>query len=113
MKSNFSILLLIILLTSCKDANQATIAEQKNSQEPVLTTATDKKATSDRKTKNNGTFLCKINGKDWSYTKASGIVSRHKKTKKSTAVFTFTKQLEKGKETVQLYYDGEIGRAHV
>ena len=59
------------------------------------------------KTTNDGTYLCKINGQDWSYTKGSGIVSRDKKTGKRTAIITFKKQLKKGSESIQLYYDGD------
>ena len=55
-------------------------------------------------------MLCKINGKDWSYTKASGILSRHKKTNKREAFFTFTKQIGQVKETVQLFYDGDTNK---
>ncbi len=54
-----------------------------------------------------GVNLCKINGKDWQYTKASGIVSRHKKTGKRTAIITFKKKLDKGSESIQLKYDGD------
>ncbi|MBJ2173215.1 hypothetical protein JBL43_03145 [Aureibaculum sp. A20] len=60
-----------------------------------------------QKATNNGTYLCKINDKDWSYTKGSGIVSRDKKTGKRTAIITFKKQLEKGSESIQFYYDGD------
>jgi len=56
---------------------------------------------------NQGTMLCEINGVAWAYTKASGIVSRHKKTGKRTAIITFKKKLEKGSESIQLYYDGD------
>ena len=96
-------LITILLLVSCKsetknDTNQPVQVEQKEqANKTELTTKSD--------IESNGTFLCKINGKDWSYTKASGIVSRHRKTKKRTAIITFIKQLDKGKESVQLFYD--------
>ncbi len=56
---------------------------------------------------NQGTKLCEINGVAWAYTKASGIVSRHKNSGKRTAIITFKKKLEKGSESIQLYYDGD------
>ena len=56
---------------------------------------------------NQGTKLCQVNGVAWAYTKASGIVSRHKKSGKRTAIITFKKKLEKGSESIQLYYDGD------
>lgn len=102
-------LAVILVLVACKQEtkNDATSAIEteigKTSKiEP------SKKAT--EKPTQKGTYLCKINGKDWSYNKASGIVSRHKKTNKREAIFTFTKQLDKGKETVQLFYDGDTNQ---
>jgi len=56
---------------------------------------------------NTGTFLCKINGKDWSYTKASGIISMEGKPRKRTAIITFKKKLKKGSESIQLYYNAD------
>jgi hypothetical protein len=101
MKALTLILVLAISLTSCKETIETTTVANKT------TEVISKEALTTTKPKSNTTYLCKINGKDWAYTKASGIVSRHKKTKKRTAIITFTKQLEKGKETVQLYYDGD------
>ncbi|MWW23371.1 hypothetical protein [Algibacter lectus] len=95
------ILLLAILTMSCK--NETKTAEVENNTPEIVKKETPSVA---NKT-SNGTFLCKINGKDWSYTKASGIVLTHKKTGIVTAIVTFTKQLEKGKETLQLFYDGD------
>ncbi|WP_158849460.1 hypothetical protein [Algibacter sp. L1A34] len=100
MKTYKVILLLTILVLSCK--NETKIVVENNKPKAV------KKETSPVTNKTpKGTFLCNINGEVWSYTKASGIVSRHKKTQKRTAIITFTKQLEKGKESVQLFYDGD------
>lgn len=56
---------------------------------------------------NTGTFLCKINGKDWLYTKASGIISMEGKPRKRTAIITFKKKLEKGSESIQLWYNAD------
>ena len=100
-------LAVIILLVACKsETNNDAIIAIENKIEKTTKTEAPKK-TPDKKATNDGTYLCTINGKPWNYTKASGIVSRHKKTQKRTAIFTFTKQLEKGKETVQLFYDGD------
>jgi len=99
---------LIFVITSCKDANEFSKNEEttKTKKTEVATNAVIAKS----KTESKGTFLCIINGKDWSYTKASGIVSRHKKTNKREAIFTFTKQIGKAKETVQLFYDGDTNQ---
>ncbi|NNC44525.1 MAG: hypothetical protein HKN99_01415 [Winogradskyella sp.] len=101
MKTYASLILLLLLATSCKENTQDTSAQ--NEKTDVVT----KEAPTKSKTKKSTTYLCKINGKDWSYTKASGIVSRHKKTKKRTAIITFTNKLDKGSESVQLTYDGD------
>lgn len=93
----------IFLLISCGETNKKVqnSAEEtdKVEQEVVQKTVV--------KTSDKNTFLCKINGEDWGYTEASGIVSRHKKTGKKTAIITFKKKLDKGSESIQLYYDGD------
>jgi len=72
------------------------------------TISLEKKATSDvKKSVGNSTYLCKINGKKWAYTKASGIVTRNKNTGKRTAIITFKNKLKKGSESIQLTYDGD------
>ncbi len=102
MKSTFYILSIIFLIGACKNDNQKEVSKNENQdQEEKISTKTKAKAVKE------GTYLCKINGKDWAYTKASGIVSKHKKTGKRTAIITFKKQLEKGSESVQLKYDGD------
>jgi len=102
MKTTFYMLSIIFLIGACKNDNQKEVNKHNNQdQEEKIRTKTEDKAV------NEGTYLCKINGKDWAYTKASGIVSRHKKTGKRTAIITFKKQLEKGSESVQLYYDSD------
>lgn len=99
--SAISLFLLLLVTTSCKESNQNTEAENtktvvKEESKPIPTKASS-----------NSNYLCKVNGKDWGYTEASGIVSRHKKTGKRTAIITFKKKLEKGSESIQLYYDGD------
>lgn len=109
MQNTFVLVLLFTI--SCKESKNDTVNEEslKGSKQETKTNARTK-------TLSNTTYLCKINDKDWAYTKASGIVSRHKKTGKRTAIITFKKQLEKGSESIQLYYDGdsfELERASV
>jgi len=58
-------------------------------------------------TASHGTFLCKINGNDWSYTEASGIIDTYGKANKHSAIITFKKKLDKGSESVQLFYDAD------
>lgn len=93
--------LLLFAITSCKESTEKATentdkVEAVQEQKPIATKSTT-----------GGTYLCKINGKEWSYTKASGIVSTHKKSNKRTAIITFTKKLDKGSESVQLFYDGD------
>tara|TARA_R110000868_G_scaffold22076_2_gene90872 strand:+ start:1793 stop:2380 length:588 start_codon:yes stop_codon:yes gene_type:complete len=57
------------------------------------------------KTADNSTYLCKINGEEWGYTSADGLVSRNSSTNVRTATITFIKKLAKGSESVQLEYD--------
>lgn len=101
MKLYISFLTFFFTLISC----QKVVKDSKT--EKVITKDVKTEVISETEKKFNDTFLCNINGKSWSYTKASGIVSRHKKTQKRTAIITFTKQLKKGKESVQLFYDGD------
>ncbi len=102
------ILITILLLVACKsetkkDTTQTVQVEQK---EQVNNNA----VTPENKPESNGTFLCKINGKDWAYTKASGIIDTYGKTKKHEAIITFKKKLNKGSESVQLFYDADTNK---
>lgn len=97
------IILTIILLISCKDSSTSLTIDDN----AAITEVIPNKPLPKKVTDNKGTYLCKINGKPWHYTKASGLVSRHRKTKKKDATFTFTKKLDKGSEVVQLFYDGD------
>ncbi len=102
MKTHIVLLALIVLTgISCKESNQTANVQNET------TDAVNKEGVTKSKPKSNTTYLCRINGTDWGYTKASGIVSRHMKTKKRTAIITFTKKLDKGSESVQLTYDGD------
>ena len=107
MKSSIVIVLLIFFMTSCKEGNQTSV-EQTKSSEAIGAAVKETPAKSESKSASNS--LCKINGKDWSYTKASGIVDTHAKTKKRTAIMTFKKKLDKGSESVQLFYDADTNK---
>lgn len=101
MKKAILLILTLSFLVSCK----------KNNKDVNTTITTTVKKIEEKKQeldkKSNDIFLCTINDKKWVYTKASGIIDKNPKTGKLTAIFTFKKKLEKGSESVQLYYDAE------
>lgn len=101
MKKLYIILILGISLVCCKEpkGNQDSIDNNSNQNIEQTSTLVPKNETAKKD------VLCKVNGKDWMYTKASGIVSTHAKTKKETALITFKKKLEKGSESIQLHYE--------
>lgn len=101
MKKAILLILALNFLVSCnntkqnKDANTTTAVKKIEETKQIVTE------------NKNDNFLCTINGKKWAYTKASGIIDKHPKTGKLTAIFTFKKKLEKGSESIQLYYNAE------
>lgn len=95
-----ALLLSLLFLTACGDA------EPVSADNPTTTTAAATPAPAAKEV-NDGTLLCQVNGKPWHYTKASGIITTERKTGKRTAIITFKKKLEKGSETIQLYYNAE------
>ncbi|MDW5290502.1 hypothetical protein [Formosa sp. PL04] len=103
-------LLAILLLVACKqEPNKNT--DQLITTEQIMEVVNNNTGSPTKsKTVSNGTFLCKINGKDWAYTEASGIVDTHAKTKKRTAIITFKKKLDKGSESVQFFYDADTNQ---
>lgn len=103
MRKSILIVTILYVLFSCNNIKE----NEKESKD--ISTSKEEISLKKISTKNSikFTYLCKINGKDWGYTKASGIVSRHKKTGKRIAIFTFKRKLEKGSESIQLYYDGD------
>ncbi|SDH33679.1 hypothetical protein [Winogradskyella thalassocola] len=107
MKLYIVLLVLITTLTSCKESNETNSLKQIEITETATAEVVNKETPISIESANKGTFLCEINGKDWAYTKASGIVDTHAKTKKRTAIMTFTKKLDKGSESVQLFYDAD------
>lgn len=102
MKKSLYAFFALLIVNSCGETNKK--QTEKEPQEESKKEVVQKKIV---KISDNSTFLCKINGEDWGYTEASGIVSRHKKTGKRTAIITFKKKLDKGSESIQLYYDGD------
>lgn len=101
MKKFATLVLLVFFVSSCKESNKNSEVENKTIE------ISKNAATAKTKSQNTTTYLCKINGRDWAYTKASGIVSTHARTKKRTALITFKKKLEKGSESIQLHYDAD------
>lgn len=102
MKKLNVILILLVGLCACGSPGEG---EQKKEDESIITQI-ESSDSEGQKDEIKSTYLCKINGVDWGYTKASGIVSQHKKTKKKTAQFTFKRKLEKGSESIMLDFDG-------
>ncbi len=103
MKNISVILVVIISLLSCKKNNEEQISTDNDS---VQNQEVKTKSLSEKEIVNTNN-LCQINGQAWAYTKASGIVSTHARTKKRTALITFTKKLNKGSESIQLHYDAD------
>ena len=101
MKKLSLVTVLLALLLSCGETNKK-IQNTGESQSENTAQNKEKKAV---KSTDNTTFLCKINGEDWRYTSADGLVSRNSSTKVRTATITFVKKLTKGSESVQLEYD--------
>ena len=103
---HITILFAFILVLGC---NTGTKKETSKAIEDTAATIATENNTVEKEIKktNTGTILCKINGKEWSYTKASGIISKNRKTQKRMALMTFTKKLKKGSESIQLRYDAD------
>ena len=112
MKTNFKprsikhlmVLFLFSLILSCNTVSKKEASKTDEDSPITVKTSTDEKQV---KETSKETFLCTINGKDWAYTKASGIISKDRKTNKRMALMTFTKKLEKGSESIQLRYDAD------
>lgn len=98
------LLFIALLLAAC--SGDATEMEA-TGQTPATEATTPPPPTPTAEPAQNGTLLCQINGKPWHYTKASGIITADRKTGARTALITFKKKLDKGSESIQLYYDAE------
>lgn len=101
MKNLFNTIILLTLLFSCGE----TVKKVEDRAESATEINLENKEETVAKSGDNTTYLCKINGEDWGYTSADGLVSRNSSTKVRTATITFIKKLEKGSESVQLEYD--------
>ncbi|CAN0605202.1 unnamed protein product, partial [Ectocarpus sp. 12 AP-2014] len=101
----YSILTFVFsLLMAC---NTTAKKEETNTEQASPVAVVKSNLEVEAKKDNTSTFLCKINGKDWAYTKASGIISMEGKPRKRTAIITFKKKLEKGSESIQLWYNAD------
>ena len=88
--------------------NTTSNKKENNTADSVISVATTPKTTNAQAIiPDKETYLCKINGKAWGYTEASGIISKERKPNKRIAFITFKKKLEKGSESIQLRYDTE------
>ena len=99
MKS-LTIILLSMILFSCKNEN-------KTAPEKDVAVQAEPENSTVKKTIGKGTYLCKINGKDWYYTDASGVVAKNDNIGFRRATITFKKKLDKGTESIQIAYNAE------
>ncbi|WP_408032668.1 hypothetical protein [Tenacibaculum xiamenense] len=99
MKPLFYIMLFLLTIACKNEKPDAKIVEPtiKESEKSIA-------KTSDEVT-NKGTLLCKINDQNWYYTKASGLVTKNKRTDETLATITFKRRMDKKTESVQLDYD--------
>lgn len=106
MKNFLIILLVLTSLASCKNNAKNTSETENNTpqKQEINTVPVAKTEIS------NSNVLCKINGEEWAYTKAFGIIDRNARTKKRTTIITFKKKLKKGSESIQLTYDGDTNK---
>lgn len=100
-KAKVILTILLIGIWGCKEKQDKTISNQNQP------SAEKSKPTQTKKSDSGTTLLCKINGKDWSYSKASGIITKNKRTGEKLATVTFVKKMNKRTESIQLSYDGE------
>ncbi|MEQ9583507.1 MAG: hypothetical protein RIM68_15340 [Arenibacter sp.] len=101
MKNLFNTIIILTLLFSCGE----TVKKTEDRAENATEINPESKEKTVAKTADNSTYLCKINGEEWRYTSADGLVSRNSSTNVRTATITFIKKLAKGSESVQLEYD--------
>jgi hypothetical protein len=101
MKNLFNTIIIMAVLYSCGE----TVKKVEDRAENATEINPESKEKTVAKTADNSTYLCKINGEEWGYTSADGLVSRNSSTNVRTATITFIKKLAKGSESVQLEYD--------
>ena len=103
MKNLFNTIIILTLLFSCGETVNKTEDRAENLTE--IDPQNKEKTVANRG--DNTTYLCKINGEDWGYTSADGLVSRNSSTNIRTATITFIKKLKKGSESIQLEYNAD------
>ncbi|QKX06922.1 hypothetical protein HN014_19025 [Aquimarina sp. TRL1] len=93
-------IILVFFFIACKNEKETpgTLETTVKNNKKSLAKNTDK-------TTSQGMLLCLINGKNWSYTEASGIITKNKRTNETLATVTFKQKINKKTESVQLYYD--------
>lgn len=101
MKNLFNTIIILTLLLSCGE----TVKKTEDRAENLTKIDPQNKEKTVANRGDNTTYLCKINGEDWGYTSADGLVSRNSSTNIRTATITFIKKLEKGSESIQLEYN--------
>lgn len=101
MKKTTVFIMLSFILVSCGETNKKEQSLESATEIKTIETAVINKTTN---TSNKNT-LCKINGKNWQYTSADGLVTRNSQTKVRTAIMGFKRKLDKGSESIQLAYD--------
>lgn len=101
MKNLFNTIIIMAVLYYCGE----TVKKVEDRAENATEINPESKEKTVAKTADNSTYLCKINGEEWGYTSADGLVSRNSSTNVRTATITFIKKLAKGSESVQLEYD--------
>lgn len=101
MKNLFNTIIILTLLFSCGE----TVKKTEDRAENLTEIDPQNKEKTVAKRGDNTSYLCKINGEDWGYTSADGLVSRNSSTNIRTATITFIKKLEKGSESIQLEYN--------
>ncbi|EDP70984.1 hypothetical protein FBALC1_00832 [Flavobacteriales bacterium ALC-1] len=103
MRKSILLIALLYVLFSCNNTKENEIQSKDTSENKEEISVKNTSANNSIK----DTYLCKVNGKDWGYTKASGVVSKNKNTGEKRASFTFKKKLDKGNESIMLDYDGD------
>ncbi len=98
MVKNVIYIMLLVLVFGCKQQQSGQSLEIDNKElksEPQIEDSDTEK------------LLCKINGRPWHYTKASGIITLNRRTEEKLITVTFDKKMDKRTENVQLYYDAK------
>lgn len=90
------------LLLACDDKKDNTQNALENTAEATVLRAPEPQANTA-----GSTLLCKINGENWYYTKASGVVEKSDNIGFRRTIVTFKNKLDKGSEAIQIEYNTE------